>query len=216
MMDRDYEMLLISELEMKVLMASLGCDSLSGPFSPEKQESRESVLSAIAALLNRKQLVLTDGTLDIEPRLLNMLQEIAGAARCLVVRSETGRICCCYSGGRVTLVTPFEQAERMLRMIRLAPEEVADYLEEEGFFSDPPEMLASEEQQLWEQQMTVPFTAELYSGTELEETMRVLCAPISGCVIRREQNDGYGEEVPFEKELWRNQLMEMLTGGERV
>ena len=37
MMERDYEMLLISELELKILLASMGCRSVSGPFSEEQR-----------------------------------------------------------------------------------------------------------------------------------------------------------------------------------
>ena len=164
MMERDYEMLLISELELKILLASLGCRSVSGPFSEEQQESRQEVLTAVASLLKREQLVLTDGVLHAEPALRGMLKDIAGAAQCLVVRSESGRICCCYGEAWMTVVMPFERSERMLRMTRLEQKTVAEFLEQEGFFSEPPEMLAVSEQQLWEQTASVRFTAERRRG----------------------------------------------------
>lgn len=211
MMERDYEMLLISELELKILLASMGCRSVSGPFSEEQRESRQEVLTAVASLLKREQLVLTDGVLHAEAALHGMLQDIAGAAPCLLVRSETGRICCCYGEERVTVVMPFERSERMLRMIRLEREAVAEFLEQEGFFSEPPEMLAVSEQQLWEQTASVRFTAERRRGTETEGTMQVLCAPLSGCTIRWEIG-GCGEEYPFDKTLWRELIEVLMTG----
>ena len=211
MMERDYEMLLISELELKILLASLGCRSVSGPFSEEQQESRQEVLTAVASLLKREQLVLTDGVLHAEPALRGMLQDIAGAAQCLVVRSESGRICCCYGEAWMTVVMPFERSERMLRMTRLEQKTVAEFLEQEGFFSEPPEMLAVSEQQLWEQTASVRFTAERRRGMETEGRMQVLCAPLSGCIIRWEIG-GYGEEYPYDKMLWRELIEVLITG----
>lgn len=211
MMERDYEILLISELELKILLASMGCRSVFGPFSEERQESRQEVLTAVASLLKRDQLMLIDGVLHAEPALQDMLQDIAGAAQCLVVYSETGQICCCYGEDWVTAVMPFERSEWMLRMTRLERETVAEFLEQEGFFSEPPVMLSVSEQELWEQTTSVLFTAERRRGTETEGVMQVLCAPLRGCTIRWETG-GCGEEYPFDKTLWR-ELIEVLMIG---
>lgn len=212
MMDREYEMLLISELELKVLLAALGCEEVSGPFWGEEQASRREILLAVTSLLRRENIILEEDSLLVIPELLSMLQCIVDAERCLVIRSETGRICCCYGTWRVAILIPFEQADQMLRMIELDLEEVPDFLEQEGFFAEPPEMIALPEQQLWEEKTRCSFTAELRNGDALEGMMKVLYSPLRGYTIWIGCDDAYGEEIPFEKECWREQIKALLTG----
>ena len=161
-------MWLLSEKQLKLLLAGLGYEQIYGLFSSDEPVGRAEIVQGLMELADGNAVRLEDECVRVCAPLQQLLQRIAGADRLVLLRlPREGQLvcCCCGEGDELAVWQPVEYAAGFLRLSVLRVGEMMERLLAcSAFCADPAPGAQPEEELLWEQSAQALLQAEAYES----------------------------------------------------
>lgn len=210
MMDYMPDSVLIREDELKVLMAGLGYESVTGLFSDTSEDA--SVLQVLRGLTEQRQIWSDGEQFHIRPALERMLRGIADAKKIVVIRTrEEEQGLCCYCGRELVVSQACAWQTSVLRLSVSTAQELAAALLEKT--RDVYESLWGElpsEEQLWSEQRTQVLELSCYTEGVLCQRLEGVCGVLQPPELLLSWPDGSRTALPWTREGLSSQVTQLL------
>lgn len=158
---------LLSEKQLKLLLAGLGYEQIYGLFSSDEPVRRAEIVQGLMELADGNAVRLENECVRVSAPLQQLLHRIARADRLVLLRlpQERQLVCCCGEGDELAVWQPVEYAAGFLRLSVLrVGEMIGRLLAYNAFCADPAPGAQPEEELLWEQSAQVLLQAEVYEN----------------------------------------------------
>lgn len=208
-LDNHADAYLLSERELKVLLAGTEHTSVFGMLTEQSAEEREKKNDVYQTLFDMMRLnkIRSDGeAFSIEEPLRTFVRQIGGADAVLLIETAEGESpLCCYVGDSLTVCSHVAHQPEMLRIRSATSEaligEIMEALDAEAGESDD-----LSDEGLWQDSVRLLFSMTVYRGQRFELKLRVTRSPLSPVELETEQADHTVAVSPYQRDSFVNLL----------
>lgn len=204
---------LVSEQELKILLAGLGYEQIHGLFASEQVIPRCQVLQEMISMMRQGKIHRDGAAFHVSPQLEQLLARMGMAHRVLLLHAEEEY--CCYCGAETVLCQSVPYNPQLLRISILQAEQVTE-LAMDGLPEDGDVLFRLDEQSLWQADIKTLLSAELYQDgiPVMQLSVRQLAIqPPEICVRWGELPE---QCIPYSQEEVRKQLTQLLKQEDRI
>lgn len=208
-LDQHADAYLLSERELKVLLAGTEHTSVFGMLTEQSAEEREKKNDVYQTLFDMMRLnkIRSDGeAFSIEEPLRTFVRQIGTADTVLLIEPAEGESpLCCYVGESLTVCSHVAHQPEMLRIRSAASEVLIDEIME-SLDADAGEAEGFTDEGLWQDSVRQLFSMTIYRGQRFELKLRVTCSPLSPVELETEQVDHTVSVSPYQRDSFLNLL----------
>ena len=208
-LDQHADAYLLSERELKVLLAGTDHSSVFGMLTEQSAEKREKKNDVYQTLFDMMRLnkIRSDGeAFSIEEPLRTFVRQIGTADTVLLIEPAEGESpLCCYVGETITVCSHVAHQPEMLRIRSAASEALIDEIME-SLDADAGEAEGFTDEGLWQDSVRQLFSMTIYRGQRFELKLRVTRSPLSPVELETEQADHTVSVSPYQRDSFLNLL----------
>ena len=197
-LDNHADAYLLSERELKVLLAGTEHTSVFGMLTEQSAEEREKKNDVYQTLFDMMRLnkIRSDGeAFSIEEPLRTFVRQIGGADAVLLIETAEGESpLCCYVGDSLTVCSHVAHQPALIG-------EIMEALDAEAGESDD-----LSDEGLWQDSVRLLFSMTVYRGQRFELKLRVTRSPLSPVELETEQADHTVSVSPYQRDSFVNLL----------
>ena len=209
---------LLSERELKILLAGMKQPSVFGMLSEQAAENSEEKSDVYQTLFDmvRMEKLQSDGDAFSIPEPIRTFVGQIGSAETvfLIEMPEEGYPLCCYGGERPVVTSRVPYQPHLLRLRQTTPTELLDGVMAalDARMDDAAAELSGDS--LWQETEPEQLAVTVYRNRKKELTLRVIRSPLSPAEIVTELPDGSHSAVRYDTAEFRNLLQFYLGGKE--
>lgn len=217
MIELDADSYIVSETELKIMLAGLRFDCAFGLFSPEEQtrgeETRENVLKTIVSMLSDGKISLNKDVFSINKPLEEIVRIIGEAKRSSLMHifAQESQMCCYFAEQTAVICETVAYQPKMFRLSMASKEAVAQRIVDSEIYPEGYESRKSDESRaLWEKSSVTVFSAEFFNDGEPGEKLEVTFPAVGQAEIAV---SGEGTTVctfPFDKGAFYECLLGLM------
>ena len=208
-LDQHADAYLLSERELKVLLAGTEHTSVFGMLTEQSAEEREKKNDVYQTLFDMMRLnkIRSDGdAFSISEPLRTFVRQIGEADTVLLIETAKGESpLCCYVGDSLTVCSHVAHQPEMLRIRSAACETLTDEIME-SLDADAGEPDDFSDEGLWQDSVRQLFSMTVYRGQRFELKLRVTRSPLSPVELETEQADRTVSVSPYQRDSFLNLL----------
>jgi len=181
--DNNAQAYILSEVELKILLAGYGFESFFGAID-EAENGKKEVYQTLAKMVNEKKLIVSNDNIFVNDSLEKIIEIIGKADKVLQIKQFVSNINIeIYIGEKTIVVNHSEYQNDILRISVASPESVIEQILNfrEVPFSES--NISNDEEKLWVSD-TVLASLTLYEKSEKKSCLSVYCNTVEGVFLR--------------------------------
>lgn len=210
---------IVSETELKIMIAGLGYEHVFGLFeeNQDEEESRDKILKVIVSMLGEKKLRSDGESIYISDPLKAIVSIVAKANRTALVQFMGERTeFCCYFSSQTAVCEVTDYQPKMFRLSMSDTQSVAKRIVDMDIYPNPDICKETDDsKRLWEQNGIKVLTAQFYSNCVLNSKLEVEFPALGNAQIVISEN-GSVNKLDFNKETLYKVLIELMSTDENI